>query len=458
MELNTGYIKRIARRLGRPFVRKDLRQPMSLAPIIVESAAPPVEPEPIPPPDPTVEFKPWGEDKIFRIYGSPADTSIFGAVRDHGVFEPHVVSIMGRLVTGSSIVLDVGANIGVLSCVLASLAPRGRVYAFEASSTAAAYLEKNVKANDLKNVEIVLNAVSDTEGQEISMHIIDSFLGGAFFATQHVTEGRIEKAKSITLDNWAKHNGIDRIDFIKMDIEGAEVFALHGASRILAEMQPFVCIECNAIALKRFHNKTAHELFSILNKFYRHIYIIPDFQAAAELIKIETSSQLVDALRYGRGNEDLLCSPRLLDNATSDFEGYLATIKEKNDNQEIILNPDWETYFEQERYTATPGEIVLINISLKNCSDQTWADWPKYPVVVGYHIADKHGNVILFEGERTTLKENLPAGCSEPIVLRVTAPQEKGLYYVQVSPLQDYIAWFDKVCGEKITSVELEVI
>ena len=141
-------------------------------------------------------------------------------IAEAGVFEPDVVAAMQRLVQPGDTVLDVGANIGFHTVVLSRLVgSSGRVIAFEPTAHYRAVLERNVAANRLANVEILPIGLSDRSARE-TIQI------GAGSATLHVPgkatlRGR-EEIEVAPLDELGARLGLERLDFIKVDVDGHE--------------------------------------------------------------------------------------------------------------------------------------------------------------------------------------------------------------------------------------------
>lgn len=405
----------------------------------------------------SVPFRPFGASgRQFNILGHPSDGSAFGAIRATGLFEHHVVKVASELIHDRDIVLDIGANIGALTCVFATLAWRGKVYCFEASRTAMSYLKANIQANHLRNTEVVHTAVSDTVGEELDLHVVDEFMGGAFLSTLPITEGRLETVVTTTLDAWLAEKRLRKVHAVKMDIEGAEIFALSGGSDLIRKMQPLLFIECNPVALKRFHGKRVTELYDTLAKFYKYIYVIPDFGSTGPVL-IRSLEDLMLSLRHGRGNDDLICSPRPLQNACNDFGVYYNELCLRNANREIVLDPDWSIKFQFSRVVAQPGQLIMIRATVTNLSTEYWAHWDQNPVNISYHVVTLKGKTIVYDGVRTPILEPLPPNGGRIMDLVVQAPMEKGLYRLEFSPVQEGIIWFDKA-NPKITAVGLEVL
>ena len=122
-------------------------------------------------------------------------------------------------------VFDIGACMGVFSC-LAGLATgeEGRVYAFEPLKEWASLLRMNIALNNLHNVTVVEEALGDSPGT-VRMEGI-TIVDGA---------GDIPVT---TIDTFVREKGIERIDFLKMDVEGFERKVLLGGKESLSRFQP----------------------------------------------------------------------------------------------------------------------------------------------------------------------------------------------------------------------------
>ena len=123
-------------------------------------------------------------------------------------------------------VVDVGANIGIYTALLAKIVgEKGKVYAFEPSPHNFNLLKKYNKSN---NVTLVQAAVGDVTG-EITLYISDKLnVDHQTYETDEIREK--VNVSSYRLDDYLKN---EKVDFIKMDIQGFEHHALLGMKNIL---------------------------------------------------------------------------------------------------------------------------------------------------------------------------------------------------------------------------------
>lgn len=148
-------------------------------------------------------------------------------------FSPEV-----RVESGDT-VFDVGGNLGTSALLFSRLAgPDGRVVSFEPIFHN--LLRRNAEANGASDVRVVAAGVAESSGEAefaLSDRGVDSRMSGPRFAG-----GRKITAPLITLDGFVEREGLDRVDFVKMDIEGAEESALLGATETLRRLRPRLSI------------------------------------------------------------------------------------------------------------------------------------------------------------------------------------------------------------------------
>lgn len=146
-----------------------------------------------------------------------------------------------RRLKPGDVFIDAGANIGVYT-VLASrlVGPSGRVIAVEMMPDTADRLEAHVRINELHNVTVVRQALSDASGGIVTATVQAGKFGQATIAEDSERYGlgtRIE-VTSTTLDDVTA--GIASIALMKMDLEGAEMPALRGGASTMTKLQALV--------------------------------------------------------------------------------------------------------------------------------------------------------------------------------------------------------------------------
>ncbi len=181
-----------------------------------------------------------------------------------------VFSIINQLVKPGDVVVDVGANLGVISILLSRLVGNdGKVYSMEPIPLTFDILKNNVKKLDLSNIQIFNIGVSDNDGfKEMKVPKYDS--GGENFYEARIVEGdiankglrrlsvEVRKLDTILADLT------EPIAFVKIDVEGHMLQVIEGASTLIKKTHPPFYIEVSGDPDDERSN--AETLFSILIK------------------------------------------------------------------------------------------------------------------------------------------------------------------------------------------------
>jgi len=144
-------------------------------------------------------------------------------------YEPVETRVIKELVNEGDIVVDAGANIGYYTVLMSKeVGPNGKVYAFEPGKECFDILAKNVKENNCNNVVLINKAISDKEG-EIKFYVNEKDKASSSILEETKHLGKEVIVKATTLDKEV----IEDVDFMKMDIEGAELGGLIGGKELL---------------------------------------------------------------------------------------------------------------------------------------------------------------------------------------------------------------------------------
>ena len=165
--------------------------------------------------------------------------TFFAEAYIQGIYEPNLVQYIKNNVRPGMICVDVGANVGFFTLLMAKLVqPGGRVIAFEPTSRIFEVLKRNVQLNGLIQVDLEQTALSSSSGK------VDFQEGPAGFEVYN-TIGKVTHPNAIDqsfvtssvkcerLDTYLDARGLQQVDFIKIDVEGAELSVLSGMERIL---------------------------------------------------------------------------------------------------------------------------------------------------------------------------------------------------------------------------------
>jgi FkbM family methyltransferase len=141
------------------------------------------------------------------------------------VWEPDTTKLVEKLLKKDDVVLDIGANIGYYTLIFARLAKE--VFAVEPDPYTFKLLKKNVASNNYKNVELFQAAVTNYTGNcKLYLSNKNRSNNRIYDANEN---SRVLTVPTIKLDDYFK----GKIDFIKIDVEGAEGMVMSGALNIL---------------------------------------------------------------------------------------------------------------------------------------------------------------------------------------------------------------------------------
>jgi len=215
-------------------------------------------------------------------------------------YEPHVLNWLDTLIHPGDCVLDIGANVGLVSLLMAKRTGRsGAVFAFEPSPPNLRLLAYHQRKNRLRHLHIEPSAVSDRHGETISFYLLnegDNLSNSLVFSGETLPnmDADLYSARkeitvpTVSMDAFCSAGGL-KPSLIKVDVEGAELLVLRGASRILLEARPNVVLAVHPWWLP--DGQTAADIVSFLHS---HGYTIHDHSGK------ETAT-----LQY----DEYLCSP-----------------------------------------------------------------------------------------------------------------------------------------------------
>ena len=171
------------------------------------------------------------------------------------------------LIRPGDTVLDVGANIGLWVIGAARLAgAEGEVHAFEPVHQNFARLTRNMALNGLRRVICQQMAVSDQCGRAV-FYAPTNHNSGLGSLVPRETATRSVEIESTTLDGYCEKYAIARVDFLKVDVEGAELLVFRGAERLLASPEaPVIMFETDETLTSRFSSS------SVILKTFLHQY------------------------------------------------------------------------------------------------------------------------------------------------------------------------------------------
>jgi len=157
-----------------------------------------------------------------------------------GTYEPEVFALIRSHLREGQTVLDIGANIGYFTLLMAhKVGPAGRVIAFEPVPSVYAMLCDNLRLNGCNWVQAECKAVGDVDGQGAMQSDLNnplSFIG-------HLCECGDLAVPIVSIDRYVETAGLERLDFVKIDVEGAEDRVIRGMMKTAKRLRPVILVE-----------------------------------------------------------------------------------------------------------------------------------------------------------------------------------------------------------------------
>ena len=186
---------------------------------------------------------PWG-----TLVGLRAD-HITRTIQAEGQYEWAETAIVGQVLRAGSVAIDVGANIGYYTALLQLLVgARGAVHAFEANPLTAALLRLTLKENGWPQVTVNNVALGDTAStipvKAMDMAEVaqgDSLNLGAWALRSN--KAGTWKIDVTTLDRYVRDRKLEKVHFVKVDVEDFELKVMQGADMVMRKLKPNVMIE-----------------------------------------------------------------------------------------------------------------------------------------------------------------------------------------------------------------------
>jgi len=196
-----------------------------------------------------------------------------------GVYEYWKTKLFFNIVREGMTCVDMGANKGYYSLLFAKLMnDKGKVLSFEPNPNNCFWFKKSIQANNYKCIKLYQCALSDREGNATFYLGKKSGWGSLFFSRYAATpEKKTITVKTRKFDNILKEEGINTVDIIKIDVEGAELLVLRGAERILKRQRIKLAMEVDVKSLEE-----GNQLFNFLESCGFRI-----FRVGKELAPIE---------------------------------------------------------------------------------------------------------------------------------------------------------------------------
>ena len=198
-----------------------------------------------------------------------------------GCYSEYSFPIFKGLIKPDAVCLDIGANVGLSTLALASLATRGRVFAVEADARTCRFLTHNIRDNGLSNVTVEqcfmgLDGVRKTflfcpHDPACSPSVQPELVRRINGAGERWDPVEVQ-CRSV--DEFVSSHGLNRLDFIKLDCEGSDIEILSSGRHTLERFRPTVVLEFNSFCLSTFARTNLADAIDIVLATFPYVWRI----------------------------------------------------------------------------------------------------------------------------------------------------------------------------------------
>lgn len=223
----------------------------------------------------------WLTNEDIAIYTN-ADNYIEWTILSTGTYEDEINKLIRISLQPGNVALDIGSNIGLQSLRMSqAVGTQGKVYAFEPLNYLREKCNQNIKLNKALNIEVLAFALSDKEN-EATFKINKNSWNQGTFNINGKTEGTEEQRVIIKVaDRLPEIMALERLDLIKIDVEGLEYQVLLGLTHTLTKHKPRIILEYDS----NYWQANGQSIFDCVSFLHTYNYTLYQITAVAcELI------------------------------------------------------------------------------------------------------------------------------------------------------------------------------
>lgn len=190
----------------------------------------------------------------FKLRVDAKDEGIAAELAIDKFHEPYGTKILQSILRDDMTIVDIGANIGYYVMTEATTVNVKQILAIEPNPVSYENIKANIELNACENIICRNVAASDENG---SMPFYISKHSNICSLTPRTDYEKIIDVPVVKLDDLAKEVGLDKVDMVRMDIEGYEIHAIPGMMEILKRDRPWICMEYHSTLI----NEAEREVF-----------------------------------------------------------------------------------------------------------------------------------------------------------------------------------------------------
>ncbi|MFM2360396.1 MAG: 31-O-demethyl-FK506 methyltransferase FkbM [Bacteroidota bacterium] len=160
-------------------------------------------------------------------------------------YESENFQFLNQSVAAGNVVLDIGAHIGLFSAIAAKLTfPEGKIFAFEPAPATQKVLHQTIRINQMESAITPVQAAMGGEVGTLTFFVSDDEADNSNSLVSYKNDRKLNgiDVPVDTIDHFVQAKQLARVDFIKIDVEGAEYDTLRGGITTLCQFRPKVIL------------------------------------------------------------------------------------------------------------------------------------------------------------------------------------------------------------------------
>lgn len=239
-----------------------------------------------------------------KMYVDARDISVTPHLLVDGNWEPEITKVFREFIDEKTVVFDVGANLGFFGLVAGASNPEA-IHFFEPNPELTPLIGSSVAINGLSSKTRINTVALGDKKEELTLHLVGDYIGSSSLldtptvqpvsiAGQKVDTDRSFTVPVVTLDQYCKDNGVEKVDLIKIDVEGFEPQVYKGMSKTIKSNKGLTLfLEFSAPLYKK-----PKAFYENIAKDFKYIYAI-DTDNDGKLVKLKSYAELDERMQHG---------------------------------------------------------------------------------------------------------------------------------------------------------------
>lgn len=221
----------------------------------------------------------------------------------HGVYEDYILEVIAKYLPRNGVFFDLGANIGQHSLFAAAyMSGSGHVYAFEPLKKVFYQFQRSIELNNFNNIS-PYNYACGSIAKEQFLFTNNANMGQSSFVNVQTGADKVGVKVERLDDNF---NSIQKIDLMKIDVEGFEYEVLLGAKELIHKTKPVIILEFSPYFYKKIDALISEKILD----FLLPIYSLVDIDDGNKIIK-NKEQYLENFTKRNRAQANILCLPKV---------------------------------------------------------------------------------------------------------------------------------------------------